>query len=112
MKAPFKATVGHVVVIKDDLPRGCWKLGKIKELKHSSDGQVRFAIVKLSSGHEVKRALNLLYPLEVSMDITTESEQQCTKSDTEHRSQPRLKRKAAIQARENLRSIVHRKDKT
>ena len=37
LKAPRIQTsnspkIGHVALIKDDLPRGCWKIGRLKEL--------------------------------------------------------------------------------
>ena len=30
IQATFAAKVGHIVLIKDDMPRGCWRVGKIK----------------------------------------------------------------------------------
>ena len=40
-----QANVGHIVLVKDDLPRGCWKIGKIIDLIKGSDQQVRSAKV-------------------------------------------------------------------
>ena len=60
------AKVGHIVVVKDGLPRGCWKLGRIVELLKGSDQQVRSAKVLLSSKKVIGRPLNLLYPVECS----------------------------------------------
>ena len=50
--------------LKEDLPRGSWKLGKIVELVTSNDGNIRAAKVLLSTKNVVNRSLNLLYPLE------------------------------------------------
>ena len=52
--------------MKDDLPRGCWRLGKIIQLPSSTDGHLRSARVQLASGRVIRRALNMLYPLEVT----------------------------------------------
>lgn len=76
VKAPFSVRVGDIVMIKDDLPRGTWKMGKIVELRQSRDGQVRSAKVKQASGKILGRPLKLLYPLECSVtrDAKTEEE--------------------------------------
>ena len=39
--------IGDIVLIKDDLPRGNWRIGKITELMTSFDEQVRAAKVVL-----------------------------------------------------------------
>ena len=35
------AKVGHIVLMKDNLPRGCWRIGRITELIRSRNQQVR-----------------------------------------------------------------------
>ena len=65
------AKAGHIVLIKDDLPRGCWRIGKIQELIKSRDQQKRSAKVLLLSKKIIGRPLNLLYPIECS------EEEQC-----------------------------------
>jgi hypothetical protein len=62
----FGLEVGTVELIKDELPRGCWRMGKIVELVVSRDKQVRSAKVKLPSEKVLGRPVNLLYPLECS----------------------------------------------
>lgn len=58
--------VGTVVLIADsNLPRNVWKMGRISELRQSSDMAVREATVRMSNGHLVRRPVNLLVPLEL-----------------------------------------------
>ena len=56
--------IGDIAQLKEDLPRGSWKLGKIVELITSNDGNIRAAKVLLSTKNVVSRPLNLLCPLE------------------------------------------------
>ncbi|MES9884883.1 MAG: hypothetical protein ABW185_28910, partial [Sedimenticola sp.] len=60
--------VGDVVLVKEDTPRGCWRIGRIIELTISHDGQTRSAKVLLTSGRRIGRPLNLLYPIECPGD--------------------------------------------
>ena len=55
---------GDVIQIKEDLPRGSWKIGKIVEMIPSSDGNIRAAKVLLPTRNIINRPMNLLYPLE------------------------------------------------
>ena len=57
---------GDVILIKEEgQPRGSWKIGKIVDLRKSEDGLIRKALVKLSTGKTITRALSYLYPLEL-----------------------------------------------
>ena len=56
--------VGHVVLIKENLPRGTWRIGKIIELVPSQDGETRAAKIQLPSQKILSRTLNMLCPLE------------------------------------------------
>ena len=67
--------VGDIVLIKENLPRGMWKLGKIVELIQSRDRLVRAAKVQLASKKIFSRALNHLYPLECGTPLETLSDQ-------------------------------------
>lgn len=58
-------SVNDVVIIKDDLPRGYWRLGKLSKLNVSKDGHIRSAEVTTATGKILKRPLNLLFPIEV-----------------------------------------------
>ena len=57
-------TVGDVVQLKEDLPSGSWKFGKMIESIITNDGNVRAAKVLLPIRNVVNRPVNLLYPLE------------------------------------------------
>ena len=46
---PFNANVGDVVLVKDDLPRGMWRIGRIYELIESREGtygQLKFYFLR------------------------------------------------------------------
>ena len=46
-QSPLSANVGDVILLKDDLPRGMWRMGRIHELVTSRDGQTRSAKIQL-----------------------------------------------------------------
>ena len=52
------------MLLKEDLPRGVWKMAKITELISSNDGKIRGAKVLLPSKKVLNRPLTLLYQLE------------------------------------------------
>ena len=56
--------VGEPVLIKEDVGRGSWKMGKILELPVSKDGYIRCAKVLLPSKQTTFRPLSVLFPLE------------------------------------------------
>ena len=70
VKSQYKPSVGDVTLIKDDLPRGACRMGRIKELVNSRDGEVRSAKIVLPNNKVTGRPLNLLFPIECS---TTEA---------------------------------------
>ncbi|VDM66061.1 unnamed protein product [Strongylus vulgaris] len=62
------------VLISDPVQlRHCWRMGRIKELVLSADGDAREAIIMLPLRRQIRRPVNLLVPLELE-DI-------CTKRD-------------------------------
>lgn len=63
-QSPFNANVGDVVLVKDDLPRGMWRIGRICELIESRDGHIRSAKVLLPSKKIIGRPSCSLYPIE------------------------------------------------
>ena len=70
--------VGDVVLIKEDLPRGKWKIGRICELLCGRDQRVRSARITVAPNKIIRRALSFLYPIEcpeerdISRDTATE----------------------------------------
>ncbi len=67
-KSSFTVAKGDVVIIQsDERNRGKWPLGVVEELYKGRDGVVR--AVKLRAGKTfLERAVNQLYPLELSCD--------------------------------------------
>uniref|UniRef100_A0AC34G049 Integrase catalytic domain-containing protein n=1 Tax=Panagrolaimus sp. ES5 TaxID=591445 RepID=A0AC34G049_9BILA len=61
--------VNDVVLIEEEelVPRGTWRLGKIVEVKESSDGEIRQASVKVGNGKILNRSPSHLYPLEANL---------------------------------------------
>ena len=109
---------GDVVLIKDNLPRGSWKLGKIQKLISSLDGQTRSAIILLPSKKTVNCPVSLLYPIECPavpilgdgvVDDPPTVVQHGGGVDQNPDSQVqnvRPPRTAAIRARENIRNCI------
>ena len=64
VQSSFTANIGDVVLIKDDLPRRSWRLGRIQELIKSRDGHIRSARVCLPTGKIIGRPLSLLFHME------------------------------------------------
>jgi len=108
-------TIGTVVQVKEDLPRGSWKIGKIVELIKSNDGLVRAARVLLPTKTVINRSLKLLYPLECETEEIGETikdnHNQLTKNDNATEIQtnsettnnkPKVKRTAAKEARDKI----------
>ena len=52
--------IGDIILVKDDLPRGSWKIGRICKLRTSQDGQIRSGRVLLPNKKTLNRPLNLL----------------------------------------------------
>ena len=65
-----KPEIGEVVIVHDDnVPRQCWKLGKIIEVQQSADGVIRRATVKVITKtgkvNKLRRPVQRLFPLEM-----------------------------------------------
>ena len=110
--ASYSARVGDIVLIKEDLPRGCWKLGKIIELVESRDQQVRSAKILLPTKRIIGRPLSLLYPGECS------EEEQCTNDECttnspeggDQNERNRQHRRAAVQAMKIIQQQANDED--
>ena len=70
-KSKFSPSL-DVVLIKDDLPRGKWRTGKLHELIISRDGKVRSAKVLLPPQKWIGRPLNLLFPIDAQQKDTNQ----------------------------------------
>ena len=60
--------VGDVVLIKENLPHGRWRVGVIRQLIRGKDQMIRSARVLVSPNRYLHRALSLLYPIECPGD--------------------------------------------
>ena len=98
--------VDDIVLIKEGIPRGCWRVGTVVSLVFSLDGCVRSAKVALSSGRVIARPLNLLFLVEVSKNMAESREnceQQPSVSSKHESSNLRKMRTAAKQAKEKIK---------
>ena len=81
--------IGDIVQVKDNIPRGAWKIGRINELIFNKEGHVRAAKVILPNKRSINRPLNLLYPLECDdkeskdADTSTEMKNERLNSDND-----------------------------
>uniref|UniRef100_A0A1I7V7M6 DUF5641 domain-containing protein n=1 Tax=Loa loa TaxID=7209 RepID=A0A1I7V7M6_LOALO len=98
-----------VLVNEPEIPRGMWKLAKIKEIKRGRDGQIRNAIVELSRGKLLNRPVNMLYPLEVDDKEVEETIQQATPETPIQNTEPEepiaTRTRRAIRERDGTRPI-------
>ncbi|VBB35220.1 unnamed protein product, partial [Acanthocheilonema viteae] len=99
-----------VLINEPKIPRGMWKLAKIKEIKRGRDGQIRNAIIELPHGKLLDRPVNLLYPLEVDDKEIKETNQQPIPETPIQHSEPEepIARRTgrATQIQEGTRSIT------
>lgn len=78
-KKPDHVSVGDVVIIHDETPRGMWRLGIIEKELKGKDQETRGVVVRVKSGRGpssfLKRPIQRLYPLEVRyQELTQEPE--------------------------------------
>ena len=104
---PENPIVGEVVLIKsDDKNRGKWKVGIVTELIKGRDGVVRGAKLRTGTSH-LERAVQQLYPLELSCDRPGDGDRPPT---TELRIEApafRPSRDAAVAARLRMEDLAH-----
>ncbi len=100
-----------MVLVKENLPRGSWKIAKIKELNRSADGNYRSAKLSLPNKKTFVRPIALLYPLEcpgTKQDGNEIETEEGTQGNSEYQGKDetkpgaRPKRKAALEARDQL----------
>ncbi|KAI1717085.1 phlebovirus glycoprotein g2 domain-containing protein [Ditylenchus destructor] len=79
--------VDEIVLIKDaNVPRGCWKLGKIIEVPDSQPYTIRTAKVRTPTGKVFTRSIRDLYSLEIKTTINSPNGKAPT-SCSEHKPQ-------------------------
>ncbi|XP_028394521.1 uncharacterized protein LOC114518720 [Dendronephthya gigantea] len=101
-KSPVK--VGDIVLVHDENhPRSFWRIGRIKELVNSAegDGKSRGAVVRVISKKgrvtTLRRPLQLLYPMEINCKLARDVIQSGQEDgDQEPKETARQRRKAAI----------------
>ena len=109
IQSHFSPSVDDVVLIKDDIPRGCWRVGKVLRLVTSRDGCVRSAKVALPSGRVIARPLNLLYPIEVceaASKMCENGEENTPLPSEQESTSHRTTRSAAKHAKAKIKQIL------
>ena len=115
IQAAEEPKVGSVWLLKEDLPRGVWKMAKITELISSNDGKIREDKVLLLTKKVLNSPLALLYPLECDsgreIEMTLDGRQL---KETEEITWNTLRptRAAAIKAREQMQKLLSSKIET
>ena len=101
--SPCGVEIGDVCIIKDDnKDRNKWKLGIVEELIAGRDGIVR--AVKLRAGKSyLERAVQQLYPLELSCDRSREAQRPPLNPEA---SVFRPRRDAAVAARLRVQELA------
>ena len=119
MQAP---RLGDVVLIRENLPRGQWKMGKISKLITGKDDVIRSAKVMLPSGRCLHRALKLLYPIECPDNEKKDNREPKENYDTDSELEDRHdshenyaisicpSREAAVKARQRIRAYMNGDD--
>ncbi|XP_065175236.1 uncharacterized protein LOC135805157 [Sycon ciliatum] len=100
---PSAISQGDVVVIYDkDQPRGSWKTGVVEKLHEGGDGKIRGASIRNinSQGKAVvlQRAVQHLYPLELSCSDAHDDEEEKPDGPDESGQQPTRPSRAAARA--------------
>ena len=64
--------IGDVVQIKENTPRGTWKIGRMIELINSREGNIKAVTVLLQTRRTVTCPVKLLYPMECGNEQITD----------------------------------------
>ena len=72
-KIKTTVAIGDVVLRHDHVPCNQWKIGVVTDLHKGKDGLVRSVSLRVSSGTELLRPIEKLYPLEVSSEHNAQS---------------------------------------
>ncbi len=97
---------GDVVLVKDNLPRGKWKLGKIESPVTGKDGLCRAAIIRMGNGKQLQRPIKLLFPIEYTRRQDDDKPETITESNRDAVASLRCQGKAALKAKEWLHDLL------
>ena len=98
---PSVSLIGKLVSLQEDnKSRLCWKMGLIQKVHRSSDGLIRSVDVKTATG-VTTRPIAKLYPLELDVDLSRNSEDHTPPSLLHETSRP-SRRLAAEDARKKI----------
>jgi len=61
---PTPPKIGDVVLVKENLPHGHWRVGRIVKVIKGKDQEIRSAKVMVAPKKYLNRAVNMLYPTE------------------------------------------------
>jgi hypothetical protein len=95
-----------VIIKSDERNRGKWKLGVVETVIVGIDNVIRGAKVRTGKS-VVERAVQHLFPLELSCD-NTEVTEQATPAELNVKApefQPRPKRQAAVEAKDRITAV-------
>lgn len=67
VRRPYENEI--VLVNEPEIPRGMWKLARIKEIKRGRNGEARNAIIEMPHGKLLSRPINVLYSLEINDNL-------------------------------------------
>ncbi|KAK3736234.1 hypothetical protein QZH41_007343 [Actinostola sp. cb2023] len=104
-RASYETTVGKgdVVLIHDSTPRNQWKTGVVTKLQPGKDRRVRSVSLRVSSGRELSRPIEKLYPLEMQVESSGDNSIKNTEEHTERRVLDRPIRLAAQKALQRIK---------
>ena len=104
-----------MLIHDENLPRGLWRLGRIKELIVGGDGNIRSAVVRVASQGQrptvVNRPIQRLYPLEFNnqeMSDTSSPDVEPTHAPTDTTSDDVLRQDSVQRARRPQREAFNR----
>ena len=104
----FTLKEGDVVIIKsEERNRNKWKLGIVEDLIAGRDGVVRVARLRAGKNH-LERAVQHLYPLELSCDISKSKAATLTLDPNVQEFKPT--REAAVAAKIRLQDMAREKE--
>ena len=92
--------VGDIDIIEEEYtPPSFWRVARVIEIHHGTDGQCRSVSVKLAkTGNVIKRTVNKLYPIE-RYEVNDENDRNSATNKT------KIRRNAAVIAELKLKSF-------